>query len=100
MRGTIERSMANAEQAIIGRIESMVRDLVDQKSNEILSRVNEKMNEAQPQQGMIFNYAIPEPDGEKDFESAVAMEINFNSPTLHVLGLQNKELKWIATEDC
>lgn len=92
--------MANAEQALIGRIESMVRDLVDQKFNEISSRVSEKMNEMQPQQGMRFNYAIPEPDGEKDFESAVAMEINFDSPNLHILGLQNKQLKWIATEDC
>jgi hypothetical protein len=45
-----------------------------------------------------FNYLIEAPDNGP--ESAIGAEINLESSTLHVLGLQNKVLKWVSTQDC
>jgi hypothetical protein len=94
----IESRIDNLRNQITESIMSSVESLIDQKLSQ--ASQNQAFQEKEPSEEQSFNYEIPEPDGNDDFKSAIAMEINFNSTTLHVLGLQNKELKWIATEDC
>jgi len=48
-----------------------------------------------PQASPVFNYIIDGPN-EDDPKSAIAAEINLDSPNLYVLGLQDQELKWVT----
>ena len=88
------------QQAMMGKLESLVKSLVDQKANELSTKITQQMAEVQATLGPQLNYEIPDPNNDPSSTSATFMEINFNSPNLHVLGLQNQQLKWIATQDC
>lgn len=94
----IESRIDNLRNQITESIMSSVESLIDQKLSQ--ASQNQDFQEKESSEEQSFNYEVTEPDGNDDFKSAIAMEINFDSPVLHVLGLQNKELKWIATEDC
>jgi hypothetical protein len=100
LQKNLESSINNMQQAMIGKMESLVKSLVDQKANEFSTRITQQMAEMQATLSPQLNYEIPDPSNDPDKESSTFMEINFNSPDLHILGLQNQQLKWIATQDC